>query len=117
MTPAPDQLVTPGLVDVHVGLALPEPAPVVGVGGAPVPLPASSPLAAIRDDLLVCPRAAGTMQVLATITDPAVVVAILTHLGAPTAPPAVAAARAPPQVPFWPGGCDPPADLDAYEPA
>ena len=70
-----------------------------------------------REDLRVCPRCTGTMQVLATITDPAVVVAILTHLGAPTAPPAVAAARAPPQVPFWPGGCDPPADLDAYEPA
>ena len=70
-----------------------------------------------RDDLLVCPRCTGPMTVLATITDPAVVVAILAHVGAPTEAPAVAAARAPPQVHFWPGGCDPPADLDAYDPA
>lgn len=57
------------------------------------------------------------MQVLATITDPAVVATILTHLGAPTEAPVVAAARALPQVPLWPGGCDPPADLHAYDPA
>ena len=57
------------------------------------------------------------MRVLAAITDHAVVGAILTHLGLPTEPPAVAAARAPPQVPFWPGGSDPHADLDAYESA
>jgi hypothetical protein len=55
------------------------------------------------------------VQVLATLTDPAVVRAILTHVGAPTEVPAVAAARAP-QVPGEPGGCDPPADLDAYDP-
>ena len=70
-----------------------------------------------REDLLVCPRCTGGMQVLATITDPAVVVAILTHLGAPAEVPAVAAARAPPQVSLWPGDCDPPADLDACDPA
>ena len=69
-----------------------------------------------RDDLLVCPRCTGAMQVLATITDPDVVVAILTHLGAPTEPPAIAAARAPPQIPVWPGAFDAPADLDAYDP-
>ncbi len=57
------------------------------------------------------------MQVLATITDPAVVVAILTHVGAPAEVPSVATARAPPQVPLWPGDCDPPADLDAYDSA
>lgn len=37
---------------------------------------------------------------------PAVVRAILTHVGAPAEVPAVAAARAPPQVPLWPRGCD-----------
>jgi len=68
-------------------------------------------------DLLVCPRCTGGMQVLATITDPAVVVAILTHLGAPTELPAVARARAPPQVALWPGRFDPPAGPDAYDPA
>jgi hypothetical protein len=70
-----------------------------------------------REDLLVCPRCAGPVRVLAAITDPAVVAAILTHRDLPTEPPAIAAARAPPQVPFWPGGCDPHPDLDAYEPA
>ena len=44
-------------------------------------------------------------------------VAILTHVRAPAEDPAVAAARAPPQVPLWSGGGDPPADLDAYDPA
>ena len=70
-----------------------------------------------RDDLLVCPRCTGPVTVLATITDPAVVVAILTHLDLPTAPPTVAPARAPPQVPLWPAGCDRVPDLDAYDPA
>ena len=70
-----------------------------------------------REDLLICPRCTGRMRVLAAITDPAVVDAILTHLGLPTEPPAVAAARAPPQVPFWPGRFDPPAGPDAYDPA
>ena len=70
-----------------------------------------------REDLLVCPRCTGRMRVLAAITDPAVVDAILTHLDLPTEPPTVAAARAPPQVPLWPGALDRPADLDAYDPA
>ena len=70
-----------------------------------------------RDDLLVCSRCAGPVRVLAAITDPAVVAAILTHLDLPTEPPQVAAARAPPQVPFWPAGSDPLPDLDAYDPA
>ena len=43
--------------------------------------------------------------------------ALLTHLGAPTERPAVAAARAPPQVALWPGRFDPPAGPDAYDPA
>jgi hypothetical protein len=70
-----------------------------------------------RDDLLVCPRCAGPVRVLAAITDPAVVAAILTHLDLPTEPPPVAPARAPPQALFWPDGSDPLPDLDAYEPA
>jgi hypothetical protein len=70
-----------------------------------------------RDDLLVCPRCTGRMRVLAAITDPAVVAAILTHLGLPTEPPPIAAARAPPQVPIWSGALDPRPDLDAYDPA
>lgn len=69
-----------------------------------------------RDDLRVCPRCAGPVRVLAAITDPAVVVAILTHLDLPSEPPQVAAARAPPQVLFWPGS-DPHPDHDAYDPA
>jgi len=36
--------------------------------------------------------------------------------GGPTEPPTVARARAPPQVPRWPGALDPPDDLDAYAP-
>ena len=45
--------------------------------------------------------------------------AILTHLGLPTEPAPVAPARAPPQVPIWPGALAPyPApDADAFDPA
>ena len=57
------------------------------------------------------------MRVLAAITDPVVVVAILTHLDLPTEPPPRAPARAPPQLPFWPDGVDPVPDLDAFDPA
>ena len=57
------------------------------------------------------------MRVLAAITEPEVVDAILTHLGLPTEPLAVAAARAPPLLAIWPGALDPPADLDVFDPA
>ena len=59
------------------------------------------------------------MQVLAAITDPESVHAILTHLGLPTEPAPVAPARAPPQVPIWPGALDPypAADADTFAPA
>lgn len=70
-----------------------------------------------RDDLRVCPRCAGPVRVLAAITDPPVVTAILAHLDLPTEPLQVAAARAPPQALFWPDGSDPLPDLDAYDPA
>ena len=56
------------------------------------------------------------MHVLATITDPAVVVAILAHLGAPTQAPAIAAARAPPPIHPGPGDLATHAHLDAYDP-
>jgi len=88
---------------------------------APVARPSRLPWAELfrrvfREDLLVCPRCTGPMRVLAAITEPAVIDAILTHLGLPTAPPAVAAARAPPQVAIWPGALDPPPDLAAFDP-
>jgi hypothetical protein len=70
-----------------------------------------------RQDLEVCPRCAGDVRVLAAITDPDVITAILDHLDLPTEPPSVAPARAPPQLPFWPDGVDPVPDLDAFDPA
>lgn len=60
-----------------------------------------------RDDLLVCPRCAGGMRVLAAITDPAVVTAILSHLRLPTAAPVPSPARAPPLREAWPGAQGP----------
>jgi hypothetical protein len=72
---------------------------------------------AFRHDLLVCPRCAGPMKVLAAVTEPDVARAILAHLDLPTASPPIAPARAPPQLPIWPGAFDPPPDLDAFDPA
>jgi len=40
------------------------------------------------------------MRLVATIKDPDVIRKILSHLGLPTEPPAVAPARAPPQLDF-----------------
>lgn len=65
-----------------------------------------------REDLLACPRCAGDMRVLAAITDPDVVTAILDHLGLPTEAPAMAPARAPPLREAWPGALDPVPDYD-----
>jgi hypothetical protein len=48
-------------------------------------------------DVLKCPRCPGRRLVLAFITAPQVVTAILAHLGLPSDPPALAPARAPPQ--------------------
>jgi hypothetical protein len=72
-----------------------------------------------REDLLVCPRCTGRMRVLAAITDPDAIHAILTHLGLPTKPAPVAPARAPPQVSLWPdaGAVYPADDADAFAPA
>ena len=71
----------------------------------------------VREALEVCPRCAGPMKVLAAVTDPDVARAILTHLDLPTETPPIAPARAPPQLPIWPGAFDPPPDLDAFDPA
>jgi len=47
-------------------------------------------------DVTVCENCGGKVKVLAVITDPAVIRRILDHLHLPTAPPALARARAPP---------------------
>jgi hypothetical protein len=51
-----------------------------------------------RVEVLVCPRCGGPRKVLELLTDPAVLERILRHLGLPTEPPAIAAARPPPQL-------------------
>jgi len=48
-------------------------------------------------DVLRCTRCPGRRRVIAFITDPIVVTAILAHLRLPTQPPSMAPARAPPQ--------------------
>ena len=45
---------------------------------------------------LVCPMCGAEMRVIAFLTDPVAVRAILAHLGEPTAPPRIAPARGPP---------------------
>jgi hypothetical protein len=44
---------------------------------------------------LVCPLCGAEMRIIAFLTDPAAVRAILVHLGEPTAPPRIAPARGP----------------------
>jgi hypothetical protein len=46
---------------------------------------------------LLCPRCGEPMRIIAFILDPPIITRILTHIGEPTAPPAVLPARAPPQ--------------------
>lgn len=69
-----------------------------------------------REDLEVCPRCTGPVRVLAAITDPDVIDAILSHLDLAT-PPAARSARAPPDPAPWSEGVDLEPDLDAYDPA
>ena len=45
---------------------------------------------------LLCPDCAGPVRIIAFLTQPASVNALLSHLGEPTAPPKVAPARGPP---------------------
>ena len=55
-------------------------------------------LARIYDVLpLLCPACGGSMKILAFLTDPPVLSAILVHLDLPNRPPPLAPARAPPQ--------------------
>ena len=70
-----------------------------------------------REDLEVCPRCTGPVQVIAAITDPDVIAAILAHLD--RAAPPVPSARAPPDPAAWSvsEGRDLEPDLDAYDPA
>jgi len=68
---------------------------------------------------LSCPGCGAEMRILAFLTDPAPVVAILRHLDLPTQPPALSPARGPPQ-PDLPLEGEPPLDLDqtpAFDPA
>ena len=48
-------------------------------------------------DVLKCPHCGGRRNVLNFLTDPRVIAKILAHLGLPTEPPAIAAARPPPE--------------------
>ena len=54
-------------------------------------------------DALVCPRCSGTMNVIAYITELAVVTKILTHLGLPSEPPELSPARGSAQLELWDG--------------
>ena len=49
---------------------------------------------------LLCPACGGPMRILAFLTDPPVVVAILLHLELPHEPPLISPARGPPQGDF-----------------
>ena len=49
-------------------------------------------------DVLVCPHCSGPRKLIALLTDGLVVRKILAHLGLPTEPPALAPARAPPEL-------------------
>jgi len=76
-------------------------------GGAPETTPASSAPARIRWAQLLeriyevlpllCPACGGEMKILAFLTDPPVLRAILVHLDLPDLPPPISSARAPPQ--------------------
>jgi hypothetical protein len=54
-------------------------------------------------DVLTCVRCAGPMELVATITQPEVIPAILRCLGLPPRAPPLAPAREPPQRELWPG--------------
>jgi len=51
-----------------------------------------------KKDLEACPHCGGRRVLIAFITDPPVVLRILTHIGLPTESPGMAPARAPPQL-------------------
>jgi Putative transposase/Transposase zinc-binding domain len=86
----------------------PNPAPLASSSLDEPPRPATSArirwavlLARIYEVLpLLCPACGGSMKVLAFLTDPPVISAILLHLDLPHRPPFLAPARAPPQRAF-----------------
>jgi hypothetical protein len=51
-------------------------------------------------DVTRCPRCPGRVRVIAFVTRPDLVLGILSHLGLPTEPPAIAPPRGPPQLDF-----------------
>ena len=64
-------------------------------------------------DVLVCDLCAGPRRIIAWITDRAVIVPVLRHLGLPTSAPRIASARAPPQAELFDDlGAPGPDDLD-----
>jgi len=61
---------------------------------------------AFREDLLVCPRCEGPVEIIAALVDPAVTRRVLDHLGLAAEPVAIAPARGPPQHDLWPDGVE-----------
>ncbi len=91
-----------------------EPAPCAHAPAPPAAIPPPAPLSlrksrprryswaelmqrVFRLDVLSCPHCGGRRRLLAFLTEPAVIRRILEHLGLETEPPAIAAARPPPQ--------------------
>ena len=97
--------------------ANPSPPPLAAQASAPEPAlrPATARLAwalllaRIHENFpLLCPQCGGDLRIIAFITEPPAIKAILAHLGEPIAPPIVAPARGPPRwnlaiepVPDW----------------
>ena len=97
--------------------ANPSPPPLAAHASAPEPAlrPATARLAwalllaRIYENFpLLCPQCGGDLRIIAFITEPPAIKAILAHLGEPIAPPIVAPARGPPRwnlaiepVPDW----------------
>lgn len=65
---------------------------------------------------LLCPACGGEMRILAFLTDPPVVGAILLHLDLPRRPPPLSPARAPPQIDFLTDPSDQSPGFDPAEP-
>jgi hypothetical protein len=65
---------------------------------------------------LLCPACGGQMKILAFLTDPPVVRAILLHLDLPHRPPPLSPARGPPQIDFLTDPADQSPGFDPAEP-
>ena len=96
------------------------------VASPPAPAPTWASLARIRwavllariyDVLpLLCPACGGEMRIIAFLTDPPIVAAILLHLDLPHTPPPLSPARGPPQTDFLTGLLDQTPAFDLAEP-